>query len=344
MYECLYGYTPFACENRQDTKLRILKHRSSLDFPDTPKNALPVSYSALDLMMCLLVEKEDRLSCRLYRHNDYVHRMLEKLAKSTGMDRHEKGYGTHFVYPNDAEDIKNHKFFRTIPWEELHVRRPPFVPRVRSCEDTKYFDDGDTFSDISDSSYDDDAVTTATRAQLDGVETIANGEGIISVNNSPGSRVSQHQYEDQKIIPSAGMQVMQGGEVVAGFGGNERLPNPLLNPDLDQEPGQIGGCSPARKRTSEEAPAPEKEVVTAQKMHKKRKEKKRPRDKILRDAQCASTAMEVRKKGAFLGYGYCRPNRASEVIQEVLIDVANERVVAEHTSKDIVQDPELRGS
>ncbi|EKV06331.1 Protein kinase, putative [Penicillium digitatum PHI26] len=38
------------------------------------------------------------------------------------------------------------------------------------------------------------------------------------------------------------------------------------------------------------------------------KEKKRPRDKILRDKQLSKTALDIRKRGAFLGYTYRRPN------------------------------------
>lgn len=39
-----------------------------------------------------------------------------------------------------------------------------------------------------------------------------------------------------------------------------------------------------------------------------KKEKKRPRDKILRDKQMSKTVLNIRKKGAFLGYTYRRPN------------------------------------
>lgn len=39
----------------------------------------------------------------------------------------------------------------------------------------------------------------------------------------------------------------------------------------------------------------------------KKKEKKRPRDKILRDKEAGRTALEIRKRGAFLGYTYRRP-------------------------------------
>jgi hypothetical protein len=40
----------------------------------------------------------------------------------------------------------------------------------------------------------------------------------------------------------------------------------------------------------------------------KKKEKKRPRDKILRDKQMSKTVLDIRKKGAFLGYTYRRPS------------------------------------
>lgn len=40
---------------------------------------------------------------------------------------------------------------------------------------------------------------------------------------------------------------------------------------------------------------------------KPKKEKKRPRDKILRDARFSKDVMDVRKKQAFLGYTYRRP-------------------------------------
>jgi hypothetical protein len=39
----------------------------------------------------------------------------------------------------------------------------------------------------------------------------------------------------------------------------------------------------------------------------RKKEKKRPRDKILRDKRIGRSALEIRKRGAFLGYTYRRP-------------------------------------
>jgi hypothetical protein len=39
----------------------------------------------------------------------------------------------------------------------------------------------------------------------------------------------------------------------------------------------------------------------------KKKERKRPRDKILRDRRAGKTALEIRKRSVFLGYTYRRP-------------------------------------
>jgi predicted ATPase len=45
----------------------------------------------------------------------------------------------------------------------------------------------------------------------------------------------------------------------------------------------------------------------ATKVLQRKKEKKRARDKILRDAAVGKTALDLRKKGAFVGYTYRRP-------------------------------------
>ena len=44
---------------------------------------------------------------------------------------------------NGAEDVKTHKWFNGMDWEEVFNRklRPPLVPRVRYDGDTANFDD-----------------------------------------------------------------------------------------------------------------------------------------------------------------------------------------------------------
>lgn len=75
MFECLFGYTPFACEDRQTTKLKILAHKESLQFPSPLEFPQPISADAIDVVMRLLVEKEKRLSTRRYQLNDFTQKI-----------------------------------------------------------------------------------------------------------------------------------------------------------------------------------------------------------------------------------------------------------------------------
>ncbi|KAI9704614.1 MAG: hypothetical protein M1820_005527 [Bogoriella megaspora] len=232
LYECLYGCTPFFCENRNDTKLRILKHSTELKFPSgerwarpaTPYKTLldPPTWEAQDLIWKLLQGRHVRLGARKYVINDLRMQIppLSRLSNRSPTRRNGTGHsnggqaiGCH-VFPNDAEDIKAHPFFTGIPWSNLHLQRPPFVPEVRPDQPiTKYFE------------------------------------------------------EEKDIIPSAEFETSSSES------------------DEDEERQLL---KPARRRVP-------------------KAEKKRPRDKILRDPEHAKVALQVRKRSAFLGYTYRRP-------------------------------------
>lgn len=94
-----------------------------------------VSAEAIDLICQLVQERERRLSARSYRLNDSVLRNLFHLE--TRFCDHR---GLH-VYPNDANEIKLHPFFRGIRWDVHGQSTPPFVPEVQSWADTSYFTD-----------------------------------------------------------------------------------------------------------------------------------------------------------------------------------------------------------
>lgn len=67
------GFTPFACDDRHKTKLKILKHSETLHIPDElfePSKRL--SIEATDVLRRILVEKEYRLCSRRYELNDYT--------------------------------------------------------------------------------------------------------------------------------------------------------------------------------------------------------------------------------------------------------------------------------
>ncbi|KAL9062258.1 MAG: hypothetical protein Q9157_009083, partial [Trypethelium eluteriae] len=234
MVQCLYGCTPFFCENRNDTKLRILKHSTELRFPSGDRWARPTSeykqlldppsWEAQDFIWKLLQTRHSRLGSRRYVINDLRMPLRTSSSPAKFRDRERdrdsapggatgsagSAGATHlgsYVFPHDADEIKAHPFFAEIPWARLPTQRPPFVPEVRPDQSiTKYF-------------------------------------------------------ESEKDIISEG----------------------------DVEDGESGVDSEERERRG------------------KSKEKKRPRDKLLRDPVLGRTVLEVRKRNAFLGYTYRRP-------------------------------------
>ncbi|KAJ6008339.1 hypothetical protein N7540_012315 [Penicillium herquei] len=251
LYECLYGFTPFACENRHDTKIRILQHTRSLHFPrDKPTDKL-VSQDAINLISQILQERQFRLCSQKYQANDMLAGRPVSAQFLYSMDPRYKTIKSYFVYPNDAADIKAHPFFRGIRWSELHRTRPPRVPRVRNWEDTRYFDDWKkSVGNIEEASHESDSER-------------------------------RDDERDEKPEPDG----------VDNF-------DSITNSAQPDQPGP--DTSPAADGNAQKAPDADR-----------RKEKKRPRDKILRDKKLSRAAMEIRKRGAFLGYTYRRPKGAA---------------------------------
>ncbi|KAJ5773367.1 hypothetical protein N7457_008263 [Penicillium paradoxum] len=141
LYECLYGFTPFACENRHDTKIKILQHAKTLHFPREKSSDKMVSQDAMDLITRILQEREYRLCSPKYQVNDILIGRPVSTQMLYSMDTRYRNIASYYVYPNDAADIKVHPFFRGIRWQDLHLCQPPMVPRVKGWEDTRYFDD-----------------------------------------------------------------------------------------------------------------------------------------------------------------------------------------------------------
>ncbi|KAH8427847.1 uncharacterized protein LDX57_005552 [Aspergillus melleus] len=200
-----------------------------------------VTGEAVDLINSLLQEKELRLSCNDYRQNDppparSPPRYLFYNIDAFGQDN--RGF---YVYTNDATDIKAHPFFRNINWDILHRTIPPFIPKVKGWEDTRYFDDWGNTQENGNTS------------------NSSNMEDEVEVRPNPS------QFDGQLSLNR------DGG------------PAPDQKDNLKADVN-----SPARDR-------------------KKGKEKHRPRDKLLRDKRTGKTALEMRKKSAFLGYTYRRP-------------------------------------
>lgn len=200
--------------------------------------------------------------------NDYVHsKRLPGELVNRPADRKSKDYQGFYVYPDDAEDIRAHPFFRGIRWNEIHLRKPPFVPKVKSWEDTKYFDEDEPISDVDD------------------VSTDVSAEDANNEHEQADASPKQYPMADGPVADT----VLKGPNGVK--------PNPGATV------AQNGGEQVAQK--------------SAGKSHRKRKEKKRPRDKILRDEEVGGKVLDIRKKGAFLGYTYRRP-------KGVLVELEND--------------------
>ena len=197
---------------------------TSLKFPspESMDKREKVSFEAMELINSLLQEKEHRICSKKYKVNDQSKRITGNRA-----DKQSRDYQGYYVYPDDAVDIKAHPFFHGLSWDRLHLSRPPFVPDVKSREDTKYFDEEDPISDVDDE--------------------------------------SDHDSAKERFANTAADHATQ----------------------VDGAQWQRDGLEAKSKREG--------------------KEKKRPRDRILRDKVVGREALELRKKGAFLGYAYRRP-------------------------------------
>lgn len=108
----------------------------------------------------MIEESDQRLCSRRYT------------IKDNASSRNIQDYAGHFVYPNDAEDIKSHKWFTGVKWERLHLTTPPFVPDVKSAGDTRYFDDEfiSDFSDLSSSNIAEHAILDALKPFAEDVQ------------------------------------------------------------------------------------------------------------------------------------------------------------------------------
>lgn len=163
-----------------------------------------------------------------------------------------------YVYPNDAEDIKAHRWFKDIQWDHLHQMTPPFVPIIRGVDDTHYFEEEDPISDFS-SSHDEVQLAAPTEKDLDDALRCFNRE----------------------------IQILARGFVAASY-------DTAKLKKIDHEIGKfIMGDE-------------QKEYLKAFVRAYGQMDRKRPRDRLLRDKTVAGKVLEVRRKGAFLGYSYRR--------------------------------------
>lgn len=53
------------------------------------------------------------------------------------------------MFPDDAEDIKSHRWFRDVAWDRVQNIAPPFTPQLTSQDDTQYFNESEPLEEFS---------------------------------------------------------------------------------------------------------------------------------------------------------------------------------------------------
>ncbi|TVY60716.1 Serine/threonine-protein kinase cot-1 [Lachnellula suecica] len=99
MFECQVGWPPFCAEDAHDTYRKIVNWRQSLYFPED----VQLGPEAENLIRSMVCNSENRLGV------------------------------------NGADEIKAHKFFRGVDFDQLRRIRAPFEPKLNSNVDTAYF-------------------------------------------------------------------------------------------------------------------------------------------------------------------------------------------------------------
>lgn len=100
MFECLIGWPPFCSETPHETYRKIINWQELMVIPED---------------IHLLAEAED-----------LIRRLL------TSSDRRLGRHG-------GAEEIKQHPFFRGVDWETIRRVDAPFIPKLKSITDTRFF-------------------------------------------------------------------------------------------------------------------------------------------------------------------------------------------------------------
>ncbi|KAI0512461.1 kinase-like domain-containing protein [Xylaria bambusicola] len=281
--ECLYGHTPFLSEEggRQQTKRNIVNHEQTFAFPPRPV----VSRRCMDLIANLVCARENRLSSKRYQARDagfeqHQHPFMSSPARSRARPKDRDGRGRS-VYPHDAEDIKAHKWFRDIPWDQLCFITPPFVPRIAGVDDTHYFDEEEPISDWSDSDSEDDDDDTGSEAKL--ATFPRHLQGLLAQFVATPYDTTRLKRMDREINALT---------ATASAPSNNNNAPPMAQAQPQQQVQfqevELGDQMKAFIRTFG------------------RRERKRPRDRLLRDRKTKATVLKVRKQTAFLGYTYRR--------------------------------------
>lgn len=262
----------------------------------------------------------------------------------------QTNFASRFVFPYDAEDIKAHRWFKGVPWERLHKLNPPFVPMIRSPEDTQYFDEDVPVTDFSDS---EDDAEDELQLKPDSISPVVNLHNDTGRDGADDKLAPATMTADLKAASASNVQYTRDVESVkaqAGISPHREARVHMLPSVVATLPDEnlLTGTT-SKKRAERQAQladilarfdqgiqlavrswlavpydslrlrnfelqvdmepclrASERDALKSLVRIYGRKEKKRPRDKLLRDPGMKKVVLEERKKTAFMGYDWTR--------------------------------------
>ncbi|KAJ4394514.1 hypothetical protein N0V93_003732 [Gnomoniopsis smithogilvyi] len=258
---------------------------------------------------------------------------------SIGVILYECLYGhTPFLADKGRQATKQNILVST---ERLHELDPPFVPIIRASDDTRYFDDEEPITDLSDSDDDEDQILPVPEASTAVVNSNAArsrdgaNDNITTVPNkhSPTSSPTLMRARTQNPAPQSARSPPRGKIASASANPAAASNKKQAERDVQLARALVGfDCSvqqavhswlavpydSIRLRNFElqvdaEAGlrASERDALKAIVRMYGKKEKKRPRDRLLRDPSTRKAVLEERKKSAFLGYDWQRSQAPS---------------------------------
>lgn len=253
-------------------------------------------------MRRLLREKEFRLSSRLYAPNDFL---FPKKVSLPGCPDYTRDYPDpppsheRFVHPDDANDVKAHKFFRGVPWDRLHLMQPPFIPNVTGWEDTRYFEEDVPISDVEDSpstcSYCNHSSKSSLKSNHETSSASPKKDDNIEESHDKIYEIEADIEEIEDNIEAAHEKIGQTHDNIEESKDTKWNANEVPSP-VDEQP-QPQSTKPQQQEVVKEAHTMKSKLTRA---------RKRARDKLLRDKDVGKQVMEIRKKSAFLGYTWRR--------------------------------------
>ncbi|KAK3498369.1 kinase-like protein [Neurospora crassa] len=309
---------------RHMTKQNILRYKETFHFPRQPA----VSARCQQLITSLIDNTENRLCSKRYRFKDLINMSMTaqsaNLGTTGGPSIGTSSYGHHrkqqpesaaprdfagrYVFPYDAEDIKAHRWFRGVPWERLHEIDPPYIPHLRGPDDTHYFDDEDPISDWSNSSEESEPEDPSPTNLSSPVISDPYGSSSPISPTTPsmlGSlkdlSIGSRPPNPKRKTTSVAKQALQGFRRDVEKWALTAIATPYDRNRLHNLDSQID------ERFADLASEDREMLKQFVRVYGK-KDRKRPRDKLLRDKNTKAVVMDVRKRTAFMGYTWRRMN------------------------------------